>query len=170
MRLRLPFLTSAVLLVIAACGEPDPVANNVSADNLPVAANAAKPATSPVGAPPRTAAEAPRDPKAASAAPEAPVTIPAGLQGRWGLTPGDCSSQRGDAKGLLVISGDSLRFYESRAVPSASVQVRDDSIRGDFRFTGEGETWTRFERLELNGANLVRTESNPAASYTYAKC
>jgi hypothetical protein len=167
MRFRLPFLTSAVLLAIAACGEPDPVANNLSTANLPVAANAARPATSPVGAPPASATS---EPKAAPAPPQERSKIPAALQGRWGLTPGDCTSALGDAKGLLVINADELRFYESRAVPSPGIEVRGDSIRGDFRFTGEGQTWTRFERLELNGANLVRTESNPAASYTYAKC
>jgi hypothetical protein len=170
MRLRLPLLTSAVLLAIAACGEPDPVANNVSAANPPVAANAARPVTSPVGGPPADGTNAAAEPGPPSAPPKGAATIPTALQGRWGLTPGDCTSQRGDAKGLLVIGPTELRFYESRAVPSPGAEVRGDSIRGDFRFTGEGQSWTRFERLELNGGNLVRTESNPAASYTYAKC
>lgn len=170
MRLRLPFFTSALLLAIAACGEPDPVANNVSGASLPVLASAGKPTGSPAGAPPAHSAQASAAPDAAQAPHTMGATIPAALQGRWGLTPADCTSALGDAKGLLVINAHELRFYESRAVPSPGAEVRGDSIRGDFRFTGEGQTWTRFERLELNGRNLVRIDSNPTASYTYAKC
>ena len=41
------------------------------------------------------------------------TAIPASLHGRWGLTPADCTSTRGDAKGLLIVSADGLKFYES---------------------------------------------------------
>ena len=71
---------------------------------------------------------------------------------------------------MLVITGDQLRFYESRAVPAADVQASDTSISGDFTFTGEGQTWTRFESLQLQKQDLVRTETKPAASFIYAKC
>ena len=162
----------AVLLVLGttvwllACGKRDPVADNVAAVSLPPPANDSAP--NPTAAPPENKAQS------AAAVPSTPASaaarIPPALQGRWGLAPADCTSTRGDAKGLLVISGSDLHFYESRAVPSPGAEVRGDSIRGTFAFTGEGESWTRFERLERNGANLVRTESNPAASYTYAKC
>ena len=40
------------------------------------------------------------------------TAIPASLHGRWGLTPADCTSTRGDAKGLLIVSADGLKFYE----------------------------------------------------------
>ena len=162
----------AVLLVLGttvwllACGNTDPVANNVAAVNLPLPANDTAP--NPTAAPPANEAQSATAPLLTPQS--SPARIPAALQGRWGLAPADCTSTRGDAKGLLVISGSDLRFYESRAVPSPGAEVRRDSIRGTFAFTGEGQSWTRFERLERNGANLVRTESNPAASYTYAKC
>jgi len=73
-------------------------------------------------------------------------------------------------EGLLVVSSNELRFYESRAVPTSGAQADNDSINGDFDFTGEGQSWTKFETLERRKDRLVRTESNPAASYTYAKC
>jgi hypothetical protein len=92
------------------------------------------------------------------------------LQGRWGLTPGDCTSRLGDAKGLLVIGPNELRFYESRAVPAADVQGDADTISGNFHFTGEGQAWTKYEALKRSGDKLTRTENNPAASFTYAKC
>jgi hypothetical protein len=68
------------------------------------------------------------------------------------------------------VTADRLTFYESRAVPSSGVQTDDNSISGNFDFTGEGETWTKFEALKRSGDKLTRTETNPAASYTYAKC
>ncbi|MFL6728712.1 MAG: hypothetical protein ACJ8EZ_02140 [Sphingomicrobium sp.] len=65
---------------------------------------------------------------------------------------------------------DDLEFYESRAVPASDTQRSADSISGDFAFTGEGQTWTKFEALTLKDDELVRTDSNPMASFTYARC
>ena len=163
MRFRVPLVTSALILAIAACGERDPVADNAAGENLPTLANDAVPA--PAGATSENDIAAASRPDSSTLS-----TIPAAVQGRWGLTPGDCTSSRGDAKGLLVIDGTELRFYESRAVPSPGIQSDEDSISGNFHFTGEGQTWTKFETLERRKDKLVRTESNPAASYTYAKC
>jgi hypothetical protein len=98
------------------------------------------------------------------------VTIPAALLGRWGLSPADCTSTRGDAKGLLIVSPTELRFYESRAVPANDAQTDSDSISGDFAFTGEGQSWTKYESLKIDKQVLVRTETKPTASFSYAKC
>ncbi len=69
-----------------------------------------------------------------------------------------------------MVSSNEMRFYELRAVPSPGAQADSDLINGNFDFTGEGQRWTRFETIERKNDKLVRTESNPAASYTYAKC
>jgi hypothetical protein len=164
MRLRLPFLSLALIIAVAACGKQDPVANGASKITA-VPGGSSRPAPTPAGGPP-VEATAP----AAAAAATSAAAIPAALRGRWGLAPADCTSALGDAKGLLVINAGELRFYESRAVPSPGVESDSNSIGGNFRFTGEGQSWTRFEKFELQGDKLVRTESNPAASYTYAKC
>ena len=163
MRFRLPVISFAAMAILAACGKPDPVADNANGAKLPAPVNDTAP--SPEGTPPEN------DTQAAPVAPTPPAaTIPAALQGRWGLTPGDCTSTRGDAKGLMVVSTGDLRFYESRAVPASVLRADGDSISGDFHFTGEGQSWTKFEKIERQKDRLVRTESNPAASYTYAKC
>jgi hypothetical protein len=156
-----PVIACSAMLAIVACGGRDPVdenANNTA--GLPAINDAVPDAT---GAPPE---KAPPVTKAAAPA----EAIPAALRGRWGLTPMDCTSTRGDAKGLLIVGPSDLKFYESRAVPAASAQSGTDSISGDFSFTGEGQSWTKFEALTLKGDELVRTESNPMASFTYARC
>lgn len=150
--------------MMAACGRHDPVANDAKSVNLPLPANDTTP--DPLGGPPENATEAATAPAGGTAA----AAIPTSLQGRWGLSPADCTSQRGDAKGLLIVNANELRFYESRAIPSPGVQADSKSVSGDFRFTGEGQSWTKYETVELRKNKLVRTESNPAASYTYAKC
>ena len=150
------------LAALTACNRPDPVAddaNNVEA--LPTLNREHPNAT---GAPP-PAAEPASPPPLADA-----VSIPAALQGRWGLTPGDCTSTRGDAKGLLVVSADHLQFYESRAVPGEDAQMAADSISGTFAFTGEGQEWTKDQSLERRGDKLVRTERDPVATFTYVRC
>lgn len=98
------------------------------------------------------------------------AAIPAALHGRWGMTPADCTSTRGDNKGLLAVAADGLRFYESRAVPVRNVELSDDSISADFAFTGEGQGWTKYQALTLDDDRLMRTESSPMASFTYVRC
>ena len=163
MRLRLPLVTFALMAVICACAKRDPVDNDLKPMNLALPANNMMP--DPAGAPPEssnTGAEVP--------SPAPGSAIPPDLQGRWGLTPADCTLPLGSAKGLLIVTESELRFYESRALPSQNVQTADGSMNGDFRFTGEGRSWDKFEALQRTDDRLTRTETNPAASYTYAKC
>ena len=96
--------------------------------------------------------------------------IPAAFHGRWALTPRDCTSPNGDTKGLLIVAADSLRFYEAQAKPAGELKRTADSVSGDFAFTGEGQRWKKYEALELQSNKLVRTESDPMRSYTYARC
>ena len=164
-RFRLPVFAFTAIALVAACDSRDPVANDANASGvLPAPTNEAAP--NPEAHPPPEASAS----NNAVATPAATSKIPAALQGRWGLTPGDCTSTRGDAKGLLTITGDLLRFYESRAVPSGQIEADEDSISGTFSFTGEGQTWSKNQSLQLQKQALVRTETNPTASYTYAKC
>jgi hypothetical protein len=153
------------MVVIAACGKHGPVANGADAVTaVPVPVNAST--LTPEGAPPEN--ETGFATKGSQGG--AVAAIPATLQGRWGLTPEDCTSALDQAKGLLVVNSGELRFYESLAAPSSGVQADNQSINGDFRFSGEGKAWTRFESLKRSGDKLTRTETDPAASYTYAKC
>lgn len=163
MRLRLPFLTFALMAAVCACARRDPVANDLKPMNLTLPANKMMP--DPAGGPPEGDNEAPGLPAAAPGS-----VIPPDLQGRWGLTPADCTLPPGRADGLLIVTGSELRFYESRAIPSNNIQTADGSINGDFNFAGEGRNWDKFEALQRHDDKLTRTETNPAASYTYAKC
>ncbi|HEX5257536.1 MAG TPA: hypothetical protein VFW35_02005 [Sphingomicrobium sp.] len=157
-------MTFALIASIAACSKSDPVAKGANAVTaLPLPANQAAP--SPAGAPPENGAA-----PSASAASTSALPIPPALQGRWGLTPADCTAPLANAKGLLVINTNELRFYESRGVPLNDVQSSPQALNGRFGFSGEGKSWTRYEALKRNRDKLTRTETNPAASYTYAKC
>ena len=99
--------------------------------------------------------------------------IPVALQGNWGMVPADCTSTRGDAKGLLRISATTLTFYESVGKLGTIRDRTDKSIRADFAFSGEGMTWTRDEELSVAGTKLTRTErggDEPGGPFTYTKC
>jgi hypothetical protein len=160
--IRIPFVTLALVLAIAACGRSDPVDTQAgaAAAKLPDV----KP-SAPISTGEPRGATSPAKPLPAAAEP-----IPAALQGRWGLAPADCIAGRSDAKGLLIVAPGGLRFYESRAVPAADVGSEPNSISGNFDFTGEGRSWTKYEALKVNRQVLVRTEINPAVSFSYAKC
>ena len=161
----------ALAFAVAACDANDPVADEAeNTAGLPSVDNVAggrdgQPSAD--GGPPSNGVSAPAPP-AANQGPAAP--IPAALQGRWGMSPADCTAPLSDAKGLLVVSSDGLRFYESRATPVRNAAKSDDSFSADFAFTGEGQTWTKFQTLTLDDDKLVRTESSPMASFTYVRC
>ena len=150
-----------LMLAVAACGGNGPVddkaKNTTGLPNVNVSA-------------PSAAGEPHVSTAPAQASPTPAATIPAALQGRWGLSPSDCTSALGKAKGLLVINANELRFYESRAVPAADIDSDANSIGGTFAFAGEGRSWTKYESLKIDKNVLVRTESKPTASFSYAKC
>ncbi|NDV99086.1 hypothetical protein [Salipiger sp. PrR002] len=101
------------------------------------------------------------------------AAIPQDMQGRWGLVPADCTSTRGDAKGLMTVEGDTLSFYESRAVLDAVAESDPERLEASFAFTGEGLSWSRDVVLVLRGDTLVRQESGEGASpepLTYTRC
>ena len=160
--LRVPFISCFAILAIASCSARNPVDRS---------ANAAAAALPTVNAPAPIATGEPRGKtEPAKPLPTPAAAIPASLQGRWGLTPAACTTSRPDAKGLLIVTAGDLQFHESRAVPAMDVGSDASSISGKFAFTGEGRSWTKYEALKARNHTLVRTEMNPTASFTYAKC
>ncbi|GAA4773974.1 hypothetical protein GCM10023306_21620 [Novosphingobium ginsenosidimutans] len=99
--------------------------------------------------------------------------IPEQLRGAWGLVPADCTSTKGDAKGLLLIDATTLKFYESLGKLGAITEASDTRIRASFDFTGEGMTWQREETLELQDGTLIRREAGQDAApepFKYTRC
>lgn len=102
----------------------------------------------------------------------APLAIPAAFHGRWGMTPADCTSTRGDAKGLITIDGKSIKFYESRGTLTKVTLNAPENFTGAFAFTGEGQNWTNSQNLKLTDSSntLIRSETDVAQSYSYNRC
>ncbi|SFF73189.1 hypothetical protein SAMN05518801_10140 [Novosphingobium sp. CF614] len=122
-------------------------------------------------------------PSSEAAAPEATSeavataagTIPEVLRGRWGLVPADCTSTKGDAKGLMTVSADKLTFYESVAELGQVKAAEADRVAASYAFSGEGQTWLLDVALSSpdGGKTLVRRDSGPDAMpgpLTYTKC
>lgn len=101
--------------------------------------------------------------------------IPVALRGAWGMVPGDCTSTRGDAKGLLRVSATTLTFYESVGRLGTVKDRSENSLRADYAFTGEGMEWTRDITLTVsNGGNTLtrydRGGEEPGEPFTYTRC
>lgn len=115
-------------------------------------------------------------PPAATASPGVTTqTIPEAIQGRWGLVPADCTTTRGDDKGLLVVGPDSLKFYESHAKLGAITERSDTRIRATFAYSGEGMEWTQDVVLDAqdSGTTLIRRDYGPEAApgpFKYSRC
>ncbi len=98
--------------------------------------------------------------------------IPAAFRGRWGMVPDDCTSTRGDAKGLIIVDEDSINFFESQATLTKVTENFPENFTGTFAFTGEGENWTNSQNLKLTGSSntLVRKQADIAQPFTYKRC
>lgn len=166
------FALSAVLaLALAACQQP---ANdsNIAVDN---SLNAAEVANADIENVPPSETSAPPPPAIEANASEMAVpAIPARYQGRWGLVPADCTSTRGDAKGLITISDTGIRFYEARATLKEQRPAIATAFSGLFAFSGEGQTWERVETLTIDGEKLSRSSTTPRGeegeALTYSRC
>lgn len=101
--------------------------------------------------------------------------IPHTLRGRWGLVAADCEPGRADAKGLLVVTADQLKFYESVGTLGDAAERSPERLRANFAFTGEGMSWNRDMLLEVRdgGKALVRQEFGADAApepLRYTRC
>jgi hypothetical protein len=144
-------------LSLAGCGSDEKAATN---DTVVLVDNSVATTPAPPEAAPMTAATP--SPAASS---DSGTGIPVALHGRWGLVPADCTSTRGDNKGLLTITADTLRFYESVGTLGKVVERDAGRIVADFAMTGEGQSWTRRMVLdaEEGGKTLVRREQGADA-------
>lgn len=146
----------SALLVLAACSrEPEAPATLVSdmpsgtvaesSENAPEATTAASEKLEPTGA--------------------AVSAIPKAIQGRWGLVAADCTSKKGDAKGLLEVSASQLKFYESVADLDEVKEAGDNRIRASFDYSGEGQSWKQDVVLDAQdgGSTLIRRDYGPDA-------
>ena len=103
------------------------------------------------------------------------ATIPEAFHGRWGMNPGDCTDENGDAKGSIQVSDNQLRFYESLATLGAVSENEPGTLRATYDFTGEGQEWSRDIKLAISedGTELTQTEYGEdamAEPLTYTKC
>ncbi|ANY21292.1 hypothetical protein A6F68_02803 [Tsuneonella dongtanensis] len=155
------FVTAIMAMSIAACQQqPAEESPGSPADNRDAGPVADAPAPSPTVSPTDTAG-----------IPE--MGIPTAIQGNWGMVPADCTSTRGDAKGLLRVSATTLTFYESVGRLGSIKERSDTSIRADYAFAGEGMEWTRDVSLSVDGDTLTRTDrggGEPGGPFTYTRC
>ncbi len=94
--------------------------------------------------------------------------IPSQYHGRWGLVAADCTSTRGDAKGLITIGEGTVKFYESLATLKEQRPAIATSFSGHFGFTGEGQTWEKVMTFTRTGDSLKRADDE--GSFTYTRC
>ena len=165
-------LLTAIAAALAGCGtgtnEEDFAAANAGAqaavEVVPPDESASTPtndlATGVIDTPPRIGAPAP-NPKTA---------IPSTMHGRWGLARADCAGESGVTKGLIAISAENIRFYNSVATPLRTHEISPRGIRAEFAFLGERGTWTGPMFWAVEGRTLVRIDSEADSRLVYTRC
>jgi len=164
-------LIAATGLALSACSKQADEAAPQPSDTAGAEAGDAAPSPG--------ASEIAPEPSGSEAASLATVTamdaIPEGIRGRWGLVPKDCNGDPAAAKGLLVVSGNQLKFYESVAKLGKIKEADASHIRAAFAYSGEGQTWSLENVLELQdgGKTLVRRDYGQDAApapLKYSRC
>ena len=148
-------IPAAVALALAACQQAADD-GNIAIDESANAAGA-EIETLPPSETSEAAAPAPRQ-----------ATIPAQYHGRWGMVAADCTSTRGDAKGLIVIGERDIRFFEATATLVEQRPAIATGFAGFYRFTGEGQNWEKVVTLKRSGDRLTRTDD--AGNTNYKRC
>jgi hypothetical protein len=82
--------------------------------------------------------------------------------------PADCTSTRGDAKGLIVVGDTSIKFYESTATLKEQRPAKATSFSGLFAFRGEGQSWEKVMTFTRAGDSLERSDAE--GRFTYRRC
>ena len=96
--------------------------------------------------------------------------IPTSFVGRWGMTPADCDPDGSAVKGLLTITDDSLKFWESKGSVQQIVRHSPYDITLQLAMTGEGQSWASTTRLVLDAAATELVRSDNSHSYRYQRC
>lgn len=154
---------AAVLaLALAACQQNDP--NNIAIDD----GNGLNSDVETLP-PDETVTETNSDNAAAPVPPDAAsASIPAQYHGRWGMVAADCTSTKGDNKGLITIAGTTIKFYEATATLKEQRPAIATSFSGLFAFTGEGQNWEKVMTFTRTGDTLKRAEET--GTFTYQRC
>ena len=164
-------LTALFALALAACQQPADD-SNIAINNEVTAAEAANAAVEAL--PP---SEQAGDPNIINGLNEADdpgsedpnvAFIPAQYRGRWGMVAADCTSTRGDAKGLITIADTTIKFYESIANLKERRPAIATSFSGLFGFTGEGQNWQKVMTFTRDDNTLTRAEQE--GRFTYTRC
>lgn len=98
----------------------------------------------------------------------AELAIPATYHGRWGMVPADCTSTRGDNKGLITVGDRTIKFYEATATLKEQRPAIATSFSALFGFTGEGQSWEKVMTFTRSGDMLKRAEET--GTFTYTRC
>jgi len=166
-------LPALLALAIVACQQPADD-SNIAIDNGTVPTSDVETLPADDGSASATEAGA-SGPMNDAAAASLPKQVPASLRGRWGINSADCTSTKGDAKGLLTITDAGLAFYESRGTIDQVIAATANSFDARYAFTGEGQTWQRTERMKIVDGQLQRrTDAEPGqeppVNLRYQRC
>ena len=171
MKPMLAIIPLAFVMGAVACSKNEPVAEEAeNADGLETVVAEANATAEAVR---EQADETPPAPGTNQSEPEPPQPTPGGIipaqyQGRWGMVAADCTSTRGDAKGLMTVGDTSIRFYESTATLTEQRPAIATSFSGLFAFRGEGQAWEKVMTFTRTGNMLKRAEDG--GTFTYRRC
>lgn len=169
-------ISIALILALAACGQQNrtntsdsltttipTVEDNVATANESNASTMAEPESGGQGGGdagyPGSGGSYPAIPSGAALSTiPAPGTLPIAFRGFWTGLEDDCGDARSDRR--LMIGPKELRFYESVGKVTAVKQAGPFAVVVDANFEGEGQSWSRQQKLTLSKDKARLTIAN----------
>lgn len=99
---------------------------------------------------------------------DASTTIPERFLGRWDADADACRSGVSDM--ALRVEPGALRFHESIATPTSVLPLDDDAVRVAADYEGEGQTWTAYRLLRLDGPDTLFVGDDAGDGVSRVRC
>jgi hypothetical protein len=156
------FIILPLLLILPACGDTQNDSANSAALDAPIGND------TPI--PPDIDATAPSTSSTLrqQATIDTPGTLPAAFRGQWTGTTEECGNRRSDL--YLSLEAREMRFYESLGAVTAVEQIGADTIIVNASYEGEGQSWSRRQKLSLSADGTLLTVANQGNSIVRKRC
>jgi len=96
------------------------------------------------------------------------TALPAAMQGAWTSVGGNCGDRADPMR--LTVRPTALAFYESEGKVLRLEPTEGNTVNATLRYTGEGESWERTQRITLSDDGQTLSIAGPTGTVSRKRC
>lgn len=94
--------------------------------------------------------------------------LPTAMQGAWTSVNGNCGDRADPMR--LTVRPTALAFYESEGKVLKLEPTEGNTVNATLRYTGEGESWERTQRITLSDDGQTLSIAGPTGTVSRKRC